>query len=117
MSGHAPAGWRRGYRVPQDRPMGTHRVRRRVLLGVTVAALALGATACGGGDSQGRQDSELRDVESQVAQLRLEVRSLRQQVQALRESVPTTTTSSPSTATATTSSPTSSPTTSSTAAR
>ena len=67
-------------------------VRRIVAIGLTVAGLALGLAACGDGDTQGRQDPDLSDVESQVAQLRLEVQSLRRELQALRESVPTTTT-------------------------
>jgi prefoldin subunit 5 len=64
-----------------------------------VAVLAFGAAGCGGGDTQGRQESDLTDVESQVAQLRLEVQSLRREVQSLRDIVSPSTTVPETTAT------------------
>jgi hypothetical protein len=93
-------GWRGGPRRADDRSVRS--IVRRSLVAVALAALALGAAACGsGGDTQGRQEPELSDVEAQVAQLRLEVQSLRQEVKSLRESVPTTTTTTTGTATTT----------------
>lgn len=67
-------------------------LRRSVLLVAALGVLGMGTTACSDGDTQGRQDPDLNEVESQVAQLRLEVQSLRREVQSLRDAVPTTTT-------------------------
>lgn len=84
-------GWHRAPRRAHDRLVRIPARRRLVAVGLVT--LALGAGACGGGgDTQGRKEPELSDVEAQVAQLRLEVQSLRREVQTLRDAVPTTTT-------------------------
>jgi hypothetical protein len=69
-------------------------------MALTVLVLAAGTTACGGGDTQGRKEADLADVEAQVAQLRLEVQTLRR-ARRPGESVPTTTTTVPATTTST----------------
>lgn len=64
-----------------------------------VVALTVGAAACGGGDTQGRQEPELSEVEAQVAQLRLEVQSLRRELAELQATTTTTLASATSTTT------------------
>ena len=70
-------------------------------MALTLLALAAGTTACGSGDTQGRKDPDLSDVEAQVAQLRLEVQTLRKELAALADSVVTTTTTAPATTSST----------------
>lgn len=90
--GRRARGWRAGGRRPHHRAV-RRTFRRTLALGLTLATLSVGTAACGGGDDvQGRQEPDLSEVESQVAQLRLEVQTLRREVQSLREAVPTTTT-------------------------
>jgi outer membrane murein-binding lipoprotein Lpp len=70
---------------PSPHDQRVDRPRRRIVALVAVlATLALGASACGDGDDQGRIAPELEEVEAQVAQLRLEVQTLRRELQALR---------------------------------
>src|SRR5207244_1414625 len=80
-----------GHRVSHHRGM-----RRLVLVTMLVLGLGLGATACGGG-AQDRKQQNIQDLESKVSQLRLEVENLRLEVNALREEVAgaTTTTTGP----------------------
>jgi chromosome segregation ATPase len=87
--------WRSRATATHDRCVHRRTVRRIVTSVTLVGVLGAGAAACSGGDTQGRQEPKLSEVEAQVAQLRLEVQSLRQEVKSLRESVPTTTTTTP----------------------
>ena len=79
-----PPAWRRRAPATHDR-----RVRHLVPIGAVVVTLALGTVACSGGDTQGRREPELRELDAKVAQLRLEVQSLRLQVKALQEQLVT----------------------------
>ncbi|MFM8305480.1 MAG: hypothetical protein ACKOA9_14505 [Actinomycetota bacterium] len=72
---------------------------RRVCGALAVVTLAVGVTACGGGDTQGQQDPDLEEVEAQVAQLRLEVQTLRRELAALADTAVTTTSTPGPTAT------------------
>jgi len=102
MTAPAHAGWRRRAPLPHHHPVHRRRLRRGALVALTLLALAAGTTACGGsGDTQGRKDPDLSDVEAQVAQLRLEVQTLRKELAALADSVVTTTTTAPATTSST----------------
>lgn len=86
MTGWRVDGRAAHHRVVQQTP------RRIAVVALVLGSIAFGASACGGGDTQGRKEPDLNDVESQVAQLRLEVQTLRQEVRSLQESVVPTTT-------------------------
>ncbi|GMU78584.1 MAG: hypothetical protein AMXMBFR46_13790 [Acidimicrobiia bacterium] len=63
-------------------------------MGLVAVALAVGASACGNDGTRGRQQADLDEVESQVAQLRLEVQNLRRELDSLRDDVESSTTTS-----------------------
>lgn len=75
---------------------------RRVVATIALGTCAVGLVACGGGDAQGRQEPELREVESQVSRLRLEVQNLRRELATLRAQVGAVTTTPPRVSTTTT---------------
>ena len=78
-------------------------MRRLVMATMLILALGLGAAACGGGNTQGRKQTNLEDLQSKVSSLRLEVESLRAEVQTLQNQVAgTTTTTGPDSSTTTT---------------
>jgi outer membrane murein-binding lipoprotein Lpp len=79
-------------------------MRRLVVAAMLVLGVGLGLSACGGGDTQGRKEPDVQDLQSKVSSLRLEVESLRSEVQSLRQEVAsaTTTTSVPDGTTGTT---------------
>ena len=94
-------GWR-------GRPAGAHHrgvratLPRRLAVTVALTACLLGLAACSNGDTQGRQEPDVAEVEAQVAQLRLEVQNLRREIATLRDQVGTVTTTGPSGDTTTT---------------